>query len=784
MSWLLHGMRHASAGRQRRRPPRQWRLCRGFILVLAFSVVSQAHVQDLLRRRPPHPHLSWLYRKVRQDSSTSGCRIPYESHIMHLAYKQGGATNNSSVPKSVHEPLFTSSPAPSPPVSTPEAEAFPEAPTPALLTDYPSRPRRSKARLLRDAVFPIYGREVHKFFSMGMIKFLIVFVLTITRDVKDTLIVTSCGAESIAFLKVYGVLPAAAAFTVAYSKMSNALSKDALYYALVAPFFLFYLLFDLVIYPRRHQLHPTATATSFQGLSYLLGLYNNWTFALYYIVSEIYSSVSIGLLFWQFANDVITVDEAKRFYPLFGQLSSVAPIIAGQCVARVADGGDFGGSLRILTGLTTLCGMGIMVLYHYCSRLVQKEASDGLLTSHMVKNLQQSRPRPQLSLQESASFLLGSQYLRYMAVLVLGFGLAINFTDILWKSMVKDYFPDKLAYQRFMGFYSSTVGATTFVVIFFGSNIVKHLGWRIGALATPVMMAALAVPFFAAIFLKGFGASSKRTALLAVGAGALMSVLSKATKYALFDPTTQMAYIPLDEESKSKGKAAIDVLGSRVGKSLGALLLQACVMVFGSALRASYVVGGMFYAVIFSWIFSANNLAGLFQELTERPRKYGAGSGLASGSTDSGGGKGGAGSDSSGASTDGSGSGPTPVAAAQEVPQEVPAEVPPSSSAPSAFLDGGLNPHIAPPPIEGREEGSEEGEEGEGGGEGEGRCGPLEGEGEAIAIPSTEFMQSVASQGAERDMSLPRSTDPSPPSFHSSGPGTAPSQDSSSFPAP
>lgn len=44
-----------------------------------------------------------------------------------------------------------------------------------------------------------------------------------------------------------------------------------------------------------------------------MGLYQHWTFALYYIVSEIYSSVSIGLLFWQFANDVITVDEAKRY---------------------------------------------------------------------------------------------------------------------------------------------------------------------------------------------------------------------------------------------------------------------------------------------------------------------------------------------------------------------------------------------------------------------------------------------------------------------------------------
>ena len=628
-------------------------------------------------------------------------RISLHSHTR----TKGGETNSTSTPEIIEEPAIAVPPSP-PSIPSTTSTTAPASPLlPPLSSSKP--PRRSKRLVFRDAVFPIYGREVRKFFSMGMIKFLIVFVLTITRDVKDTLIVTSCGAESIAFLKVYGVLPAAAAFTVAYSKMSNTLSKDALYYALVAPFFIFYLLFDLVIYPRRHQLHPAATATSFQGLSYLLGLYNNWTFALYYIVSEIYSSVSIGLLFWQFANDVITVDEAKRFYPLFGQLSSIAPIIAGQCVARVASHGDFGASLRVLTVLTTLCGIGIMILYRYCSLLVQKEAEDGLLDSSMVKNLQQRRPRPQLSLQESSTFLLNSQYLRYMAVLVLGFGLAINFTDILWKSMVKDYFPDKLAYQRFMGFYSSTVGATTFVVIFFGSNIVKHLGWRIGALATPVMMAFLAIPFFGAIFLKGFGASTKKTALLAVGTGALMSVLSKATKYALFDPTTQMAYIPLDEESKSKGKAAIDVLGSRVGKSLGALLLQACVVVFGSAIRASYVVGGMFYMVIISWIYSANNLATMFEALTERPPR----SSSSSSSSSSGG-------SSSDFPTPPSPPMPrfAPVAAVQE--GEVPAEVPPSSSSvPPSFLVGGLNPHIAPPPIQGGNGGEEEESEDEGRGD-------------------------------------------------------------------
>lgn len=96
-------------------------------------------------------------------------------------------------------------------------------------------------------------------------------------------------------MQVYGVLPAATAFMLAYSKVSTMLSKRALFYTTAVPFFAFYLFFKLVMYPMRDVLHPSAESAVLagvpEGMSYVVNLYRHWTFALFYVVSELYSSV-------------------------------------------------------------------------------------------------------------------------------------------------------------------------------------------------------------------------------------------------------------------------------------------------------------------------------------------------------------------------------------------------------------------------------------------------------------------------------------------------------------
>jgi len=455
------------------------------------------------------------------------------------------------------------------------------------------------------------------------------------RDLKDTLVVTQCGAEAIAFLKIYGVLPAATAFIALYSKMASVLDKRVLFYTTCIPFFAFFIVFNVIIYPNAGTLQPSLEwaqqllgGATTGGTAVMAKIIANWSSALYYIVAEIYSSVSVGVLFWQFANDVVPVHQAKRFYPLFAQMSGLAPVFAGQYVARFASkAGNFQTSLNRLTAAVTVSGVMICVFYYLSNAFLDK--IDAKANANGTSNGSASPPpqqqqggvqkskkksKPKLSMKESAKFLASNQYLRLIAMLVLGYGLSINFTEVMWKSLVKKQYSDPLDYQRFMGNFSSMVGLSTCIVIFFGVHVIRILGWKVGAMATPVTMAILGIPFFACIFM---GLDSPARLGLAVMVGTVQSLLSKTSKYALFDPTTQMAYIPLDEESKVKGKAAIDVLGSRLGKSGGSLIQQGLVFFFGSILEAAPAVAAIFYTVLLTWASAANRLSAMFLARTE-----------------------------------------------------------------------------------------------------------------------------------------------------------------------
>jgi ATP:ADP antiporter, AAA family len=102
--------------------------------------------------------------------------------------------------------------------------------------------------------------------------------------------------------------------------------------------------------------------------------------------------------------------------------------------------------------------------------------------------------------------------------------------------------------------------------------------------------------------------------VIAVFFGSAQNCLSKAAKYSVFDATKEMAFIPLPHEIKLKGKAAIDGIGSRLGKSGGSLIHGGLLMIFHTLSSSSPYVAGILMLVIFFWIGATKSLGKQFAE--------------------------------------------------------------------------------------------------------------------------------------------------------------------------
>lgn len=498
---------------------------------------------------------------------------------------------------------------------------------------------------LRAALWPIMGSEMKKFLPMGLMMFFILFNYTILRDTKDMLVVGASGAEAVNYLKFFGVMTASVLFVILYTKLSNILSTERLFYTILTPFLLFFGAFAFFIYPNRDLIHPAPEVVevckqAMPALRFVFALWGTWSFSVFYIMSELWGTVVIALLFWTFANEITRTNEAKRFYGLFPLLGNVALMFSGKLItyfctlehsSSVNADAAVGVSLEYMMSAVVIAGLAVMAIYWWMNRniLTDSRYYDAAESSKKVK-----KSKPKMSMLESFKYILAQPYLGYIALLLIGYGMAINLVEVTWKGQLKlmcthDGVYIGKEYGAFMGNFSFYTGLATIGLILMFKGIVRRFGWLTGAVFTPIALGVTGVLFYAFIIFRDdlnwmTIALGMTPVFLAVMFGAVQNILSKGTKYALFDPTKEMSYIPLDQEMKVKGKAAVDVIGGRLGKSMGGGIQMGLLTISATATQitiAPYTCGIM-VIVILAWLFAAGRLNGLYQaKLLEKEKE-------------------------------------------------------------------------------------------------------------------------------------------------------------------
>ena len=298
--------------------------------------------------------------------------------------------------------------------------------------------------------------------------------------------------------------------------------------------------------------------------------FRHWIHVLFFVVAELWGQVALMLLYWSFVNHVCKIQDAKRFYAILIAAGDVALIISGPLVlayTKKYSDSDFVYTVQVLIKYIGCSCVAILLTYWFTNRMVKPALIN------VGRNAPFFPQKLHLSLWKSLKHVAASPYLGNIAVMVIACGLSINIVEGTWKSYLKEVFPRAVDYQTFISKLNFWTGIIALLLsLFFSGGILRKFGWRRTARIVPVMIGIMGSLFFLMSYTKNYAPCltnwiGSKLVLYIVIFGGIHNIIAKSIKYAFFDKTTQMAYIPLDPEAKVKGKAAVDLLGSRLGKA-------------------------------------------------------------------------------------------------------------------------------------------------------------------------------------------------------------------------
>jgi AAA family ATP:ADP antiporter len=442
---------------------------------------------------------------------------------------------------------------------------------------------------------------------------------------------SSAGASVIPFLKVWGVLPSAVVLTYFFTLLASRFNREHVFYIVITFFLGFFVLFTAFLHPN-HQLLELVwlpkrlndiLPAGFQGL---ISAIQYWPTSLFYILSELWSSVVLSMLFWGYANEVTTVEEAKRFYSIFALGANASGIFSGQ-IAQLMTFETLSSSIPfgrtaweqtviLQIGLVLVLGCVILVLFRWLNTrvFVQSKENEGLSAAELFTR----KKKNTVSLMASFQCLARSRYMLYIAIVVVAYNIVYNLADVVWTDQINLQMQgESSAINRYMNNVTSVTGMlATFSALFLSGNVIRRFGWTVTAMITPIIWLAMGIGVFGCmlfqmnetvtgVLLQLFGIP---TQTLVVVFGSAQICMGRASKYTVFDESKEIAFIPLPKEEQRKGKAVVDGIASRFGKAGGSLLIQVLLISCASLANAIPYIAAIFFIVIVLWIYAVRNL--------------------------------------------------------------------------------------------------------------------------------------------------------------------------------
>lgn len=476
-------------------------------------------------------------------------------------------------------------------------------------------------------LWPIYRHELSKFIPMSILIFCILLNQNILKILKDSIIISEIGAEATSFIKVYCVTPVALFFVLLYTYLVNKFSFEQIYRYLMLLYIAFLATFAFVVYPQVDYLHMNQyytqeLITCYPYLKWYIALAANWSYVIFYVLSELWPNIFYSLLFWQLANRITTTEQAGRFYMLFSLFGNSALIFTGIIIMNSASN-DSGiqqyfsttknNIVLIQTAIAVVLISAVLTLFLVRFICASYSISSNLQTDtkHII---QENLPR--LSLRESFKYIISSRYLWLILICTASFGFTVHLLDATWKAQIKEVHTTTNEYAKFVSICILCTGLVIPFMTIIGRALMSIYGWFAVAIITPIIITTSGILFFILITCNKVVLSMLdfHTVIspitVAIMIGAIQNAIVKGARYSIWDTSKEMLYIPLDNELKTKGKAAVDVISAKIGKSSSGFIVSLIFTLFPTASYTSIAPALMFVFMIVCtvWIFAVKKI--------------------------------------------------------------------------------------------------------------------------------------------------------------------------------
>jgi AAA family ATP:ADP antiporter len=385
-----------------------------------------------------------------------------------------------------------------------------------------------------------------------------------------------------------------------------------------------FLSYAYILSPYAFQLQPDAEHVAqlqavYPYVSDIIGIYGSWCHIAFYVVADISGNVLLTYTFWLLIGQITDKQDMKRIYPVYGLFGNLCGNIAAGLFGLFLSGTalTFTELVRVRINVVA-CFLIIssFIVYYLYDHYVSQET----LTEE--KTVKKSKP----GFVESIKLLASSKELFYLAMITLAYGMSVNLADITFKSVARELSGGASEFMKTLDTLFVVVGISAFFTTIFNRQIMQKFGGFQAAIAPPIMLSITATLFFGMLmvltpmFGGGF-AKIAHTAFESIGItkalavvvflGALHNVLGKVSKYTMIDPFIQESYSNLTPELRGKGKLAVDVIAGRGGKSGGAFIQSAAIMITGlNQIALTPFLYGMIMILLFAW---SRAVVGLYQ---------------------------------------------------------------------------------------------------------------------------------------------------------------------------